>query len=154
VGQSTGCDKVSFEGIFSNVKPVPDLWLVLPRRGATVKPIAKSISGLSAVLLMVGLAVLGGLGCSQSPEVKKQKAVALGEKYLKDGKTNEAIIEFRNALQIDQNFVPALQGLGRAYAAKSWYGDAFRELERAQQLSPDSLPLAVDLGRAAVRIGA
>ena len=103
---------------------------------------------------MVGLAALGGLGCSQSPEVKKQKAVALGEKYLKDGKTNEAIIEFRNALQIDQNFVPALQGLGRAYAAKSWYGDAFRELERAQQLSPDSLPLAADLGRAAVRIGA
>ncbi len=103
---------------------------------------------------MVGLAVLGSLGCSQSPEAKKQKAVALGEKYLKDGKANEAIIEFRNALQIDQNFVPAAEGLGRAYAAKSWYADAFREFQRAQNLSPDSLPLAVGLGRAAVRTGA
>src|SRR5262249_10133201 len=126
----------------------------LPRRGATVKPIANGISGLSAVLLMVGLVVLGSPGCSQSPEAKKQKAVALGEKYMKEEKTNEAIIEFRNALQVNQNFIPGLHGLGRAYAAKSWYGDAFRELQRAQQLSPDSLPLAADLGRAAVRIGA
>jgi len=119
-----------------------------------VKPTARKICGLSVVLLIVGLVALGGLGCAQSPQAKMQKAVALGEKYLKEGKANEAIIEFRNALQIDQNFVPALQGLGRAYAAKSWYGDAFRELQRAQQLSPDSLPLAADLGRAAVRIGA
>ena len=100
-----------------------------------MKPTARKICGLSVVLLIVGLVALGGLGCAQSPQAKMQKAVALGEKYLKEGKANEAIIEFRNALQIDQNFVPALQGLGRAYAAKSWYGDAFRELQRAQQLS-------------------
>src|SRR4029450_1248728 len=51
-------------------------------------------------------------------------------------------------------FVPAAQGLGRAYAAKSWNGDAVRELQRAQQLSPDSLSIAVDLGRALVQAGA
>jgi len=86
------------------------------------------------VLLLTGLALLAGTGCNQSPEVKKQKALQRGEQYLKNGKANEAIIEFRNALQIDQNFLPAVQGLGRAYAAKSWNADAFREFQRAQKL--------------------
>src|SRR4029453_14221260 len=106
------------------------------------------------VLLLIGVALLLGTACSQSPEVKKQKALGRGEEYLQKGKLNEAIIEFRAALQEDQDFVPAAQGLGRAYAAKSWNGDAVRELQRAQKLSPDSLSIAVDLGRALVQAGA
>src|ERR1700730_13631826 len=106
------------------------------------------------ILLMIGLVLVTGVACGQSPEVKKQGALTRGEKYLKDGKANEAIIEFRNALQIDQNFVPAVQGLGRAYAAKSWNADALREFQRAQKLSPDSLSLAIDLGRALLQVGA
>jgi len=107
-----------------------------------------------AVLLITGLALLAGVACAQSPEAKKQKAQERGEQYLKDGKLNEAIIEFRTALQADQNFVPAIQGLGRAYAAKSWNGDAIREFQRAQKLAADSLPLAADLGRALIQTGA
>ena len=34
-----------------------------------------------------------------------------GEKYLKDHKTNEAIIDFRKALQVDPDFAPALRAL-------------------------------------------
>src|SRR5438105_14562977 len=111
-----------------------------------VKRWSKSVQGVG-ILFLIGLAVLAGIGCAQSPEAKKQKAVARGEQYLKNGKLNEAIIEFRTALQVDQNFVPAAQGLGRAYLAKSWYGDAGRELLHAQKLSPDSLSIATDLGR-------
>ena len=118
-----------------------------------VKPITKIVHG-PAVLLMVGLALVAAVACGQTPEVKKQGAVTRGEKYLKDGKANEAIIEFRNALQIDENFVPAIQGLGRAYAAKSWTSDAVREFQRAQKLTPDSLSLASDLGRVLVQLGA
>jgi len=92
--------------------------------------------------------------CSQSAEVKKQKAFDRGEAYLKSGKFNEAIIELRNALQVDPGFVPALHALGRAYAAKSWFVDAWRELNRAQKLAPDSVPIAVDLGKALLEIGA
>ena len=110
--------------------------------------------GVSAVLLVIGLALVTGLACSPSPEAKKQKAADRGEQYLKDGKINEAIIEFRTALEVDQNFVPAAQGLGRAYAAKSWNGDAVREFQRAQKLSPDSLSVAIDLGRVLLQVGA
>ena len=113
----------------------------------------KAMQQLGA-LLLIAIALWAGTGCSQSPEVKKQKALARGEQYLKEGKLNEAIIEFRAALQEDQNFVPAAQGLGRAYTLKSWNGDAVRELQRAQTLSPDSLTIAVDLGRALVQAGA
>src|SRR6202158_3720732 len=123
------------------------------RRGVTMKPVRKDSRALG-ILLVVGLALLAGVACGQTPEAKKQGALTRGEKYLKEGKANEAIIEFRNALQIDQNFVPAIQGLGRAYAAKSWNGDALREFQRAQKLTPDSLSLAADLGRVLVQIGA
>jgi cytochrome c-type biogenesis protein CcmH/NrfG len=99
------------------------------------------------VLALIGLALLLGVGCSESPSVKKQKALERGERYLAEGKPNEAVIELMNALQVDPNFAPAVHALGRAYAAKSWYGDALRELERAQKLSPDSIPVAVDVAR-------
>jgi tetratricopeptide (TPR) repeat protein len=103
---------------------------------------------------MIGLALVVGAACAQSPEAKKQKALARGEQHLKDGKLNEAIIEFRTALQVDQNFLPAVQGLGRAYVAKSWYGDASREFSHAQKLSPESLSIAADYGRVLVQVGA
>src|SRR5215467_13490457 len=114
---------------------------------------ARIIHG-SGMLLLFGLVLVASLGCGQSPEGKKQGALTRGEKYLKEGKANEAIIEFRSALQVDPNFVPAIQGLGRAYAAKSWNGDALREFQRAQKLTPDSLSLQVDLGRVLVQTGA
>ena len=97
---------------------------------------------------MLALALASAAACTQSPEAKKQKAVERAEAYLKDGKASEAVIELRNALQIDKDYVPALHALGRAYAAKAWYGDAVRELSRAQKGAPDSVPIAVDLGRA------
>ncbi len=116
-----------------------------------MKPTSKAVQRLGIFLV---LALVAGVACGQSPEAKKQKAVARGEQYMKDGKLNEAIIEFRTALQLDQNFAPAAQALGRAYAAKSWYGDAAREFQHAQKLSPDSLSIAADLGRALVQLGA
>src|ERR1700730_14704382 len=118
-----------------------------------VMPTTKS-GRAAAVLLVVGLARLAGGACGQSPEAKKEKALARGEQYLKAGKLDEAVIEFRTALQVDENFVPAAEGLGRTYLAKSWYGDAARELQRAKKLSPESLPVAVDLGRVLVQLGA
>lgn len=104
------------------------------------------------VLLALALAVAAG--CGDNPEVKKQKTVARAEQYLKDGKPNEAIIELKNALQVDPDFVPALDALGRAYAAKSWYADALREQNRAQRLAPDSVPLMVTRSRTLLEAGA
>jgi hypothetical protein len=56
------------------------------------------------------------------------------------GNSTRRLVEFRTVLEVDQNFVPTTQGLGRAYAAKSWNGDAVREFQRAQKLSRDLSP--------------
>lgn len=107
----------------------------------------------SAWLPLLALAVLVGSGCAEPPEVRKGKALERGRQYLEARKLNEAVIEFQNALQADRDFVPALHGLGRAYAAKYWFLDAVRELGRARGLAPDSLEIAADLGRALLEVG-
>jgi tetratricopeptide (TPR) repeat protein len=105
------------------------------------------------VAVSLSVLLLSTAGCGQSPETRKQGALARGEGYLAARQPAEAIIEFQNALQVDSQFVPALHGLGRAYAARYWYLDAFRELARARQLAPDSVAIAVDLGRVLVETG-
>ena len=108
---------------------------------------------LSVAVLLAVVTLLGSAACSQSPEVKKEKALERGERYLKENKINEAIIEIRIALQIDPEFAPALRALGEAYAEKSWNFDAWRELTRAQRISPDSLPIAIALGNVLLELG-
>jgi tetratricopeptide (TPR) repeat protein len=105
-------------------------------------------------LVLLPLALLTVVACSQSPQAKKQKALERGEQFLRDGKASEAIIELRAALAIDRDFVPALHALGRAYAAKAWAADAARELTRAQTLAPESVAIAGDLGRSLLQVGA
>lgn len=105
-------------------------------------------------MAMLGLFALVLAACAQSPEAQKQKALERGERYLRNGQYNEAIIELRTALQVDPDFVPALHALGRAYEGRSWFFDAWRELTRAQKLAPGSLPIAVDLGKVLLEFGA
>ena len=105
-------------------------------------------------VVLLGVLAVMGASCAPSPEVRKQKALERGEKYLIEGKPNEAIIELQNALQVDPKFAPALHALGRAYERKSWFFDAERELTRAQKLRPDSVPVAVDLGKVLIELGA
>src|SRR5436190_7496469 len=99
--------------------------------------------------LLIGLAA-----CTQDPNVRKQRYLERGVKYLAEGKQNEAIIELKNALQIDPKFVPALEAIGRAYLAKAWYGDALRELQRAVEITPDSVTARVALGQVYLELGA
>src|SRR5215470_878290 len=66
--------------------------------------------------------ILVFVGCGQDPATRKQRYLERGVAYLEQGRANEAIIELKNALQLDAAFAPALHALGRAYAAKFWYG--------------------------------
>jgi len=103
-------------------------------------------------ITMLGLFVLALTACAQSPEAQKQKALERGETYLRKGQYNEAIIEFRNALQVDPEFVPALHALGRAYEGRSWFFDAWRELTRAQSWPPTPCRSPVEPGQSASRV--
>ena len=80
--------------------------------------------------------------------MKKRQYLERGTAYHADGKYNEAIIQLKNALQIDPKFGPALHALGRAYRAKSWGADALRELQRAVEIQPGNLEAHADLAQA------
>ncbi len=64
-------------------------------------------------LVLAALVVVGG--CSKDPEVAKKEHVASGDKYLAEGKTKEAIVEYRNAVQQDAKFGEARLKLAEAY---------------------------------------
>src|SRR5262245_54667151 len=85
------------------------------------------------------LIVLLVAACTRDPDVTKREYLQQGIAYYAEGKYNEAIIKFKNALQIDPKFTPALHAIGRAYRAKSWDLDAMRELRRAVELQPDDV---------------
>ena len=105
--------------------------------------------GLGTKILLTALSVLIPLvflGCTQDPVVRKQQHVERGSRFLEEGKYNEAVIELKNALQLDPTFVPALYALGRAYYAKGWYLDAARELSRAAEREAGAIPIRLLLG--------
>src|SRR5688572_6830462 len=53
---------------------------------------------LSLCIVLIGITVSA---CSQDPDVKKRQYLERGTAYHADGKYNEAIIQLKNALQID-----------------------------------------------------
>src|SRR5207249_1581293 len=54
-------------------------------------------------------------GCRSNPISKRDGYFNSGEKYLADGRYEEALIQFRNALQIDHNHVPTYLELGKLF---------------------------------------
>src|SRR3990172_5605969 len=93
----------------------------------------------------LALAALLLAGCAGDPSAKKARHFDRGSQHLAAGKYNEAIIEFRNALQIDSNFADARHGLGLSYRRKGWVVEARAELEGAAALKPEDPALSLDI---------
>jgi tetratricopeptide (TPR) repeat protein len=90
-------------------------------------------------------AAIGLAGCT-NPAKAKQAHVDRGEAYLKEEKFQEAALEFRNALQIDDKFAAAHWGLARAYEGLKRLPEAFDEVKRTVDLDPAQLDSRVKLG--------
>ena len=65
-------------------------------------------------LLCLFLAAVVSLGGCTNVEKAKAEHLSKGEAYLKDSKFQEAALEFRNALQIDDKLAAAHWGLAQA----------------------------------------
>src|SRR5918999_5098215 len=85
------------------------------------------------------------IGCSalafylfnaESTEQMRDRYLAEGSQYAIDGKSAEATIMFKNAIQIDVNFAEAHQELGLALMQRREFPQAFAELRRALELKP------------------
>ena len=60
---------------------------------------------------------------------------------------DEAIKRFEMTLEMDQNFIEAHLGLGRAYQQKGELEQSIVELEKARELSHDRHDVLAALGR-------
>jgi tetratricopeptide (TPR) repeat protein len=97
---------------------------------------------LCALLVALPLAMTG---CKNS-EASQAEYVQRGETFLKDKKFQEASIEFRNAIQINDKLASAHWGLARAYEGLERWQEAFDEMKRAADLDANNLDARVRIG--------
>jgi tetratricopeptide (TPR) repeat protein len=96
------------------------------------------------VALAVGILALPG--CSKDPQVAKREYVQSGDGYLAQKKYREAIVEYRNAIQQDPQFVEARQKLADTYVELGDLRNAFQEYVRIADLRPDDAEAQVKVG--------
>jgi tetratricopeptide (TPR) repeat protein len=84
-------------------------------------------------------------GCT-NPEKAKAEHLNKGETYLQASRFQEAAIEFRNAIQIDDKLAAAHWGLARAYDGLERYQEYFEELKKTTELDPNNLEARSKLG--------
>jgi tetratricopeptide (TPR) repeat protein len=85
-------------------------------------------------LLVLGILTLSS--CSADPAKQKLKHLKSGEQYFKQSKYQEAVVEFRNAVQIDPRSADAHYQLARAYISLRNSQGAHRELLETLALDP------------------
>ena len=96
--------------------------------------------------LFVVLFAAFAMSACTTPEKAKAQHVASGQAFLKDKKFQEAVLEFRGALQIDEKLADAHWGLANAYEGLQRYQEAFDEMRQTAALDPNNLDVRVRLG--------
>jgi tetratricopeptide (TPR) repeat protein len=92
--------------------------------------------------LLVAVALLtSSVACTDTPE----KHIERGDKYRAEGKQREAIIEYLNAIKLDQANRPATLRLGPMLFDAGQIGPAFRYLQKGVEFEPDNVDLRVKL---------
>lgn len=108
-------------------------------------PRARSVRAPLALLLACLVAFAAS--CS-NPEKAKVEHVNRGEAFLKERRWQEASLEFRNALQIDDNLAAAHWGLAQAYEQLGRSSEYIEELQRAAKLDPANVQARLRLANA------
>jgi len=84
-------------------------------------------------------------GCT-NPEKAKAAHLAKGEAYLKESKFQEASLEFRNAIQIDDKLGAGHWGLARSYEGLERWAEMLEELRKTRDLDANNLEARAKLG--------
>src|SRR4051812_30840983 len=99
-------------------------------------------SKIAVLLCLAGLVS----ACSNDADTLKRKAIASGDKFLKARKYDDAILEYRRAVQIVPNDGQAHLKLAEAYSAIDDAFNALPEYVRAADRLPLDLPLQLKAG--------
>jgi cellulose synthase operon protein C len=102
-------------------------------------------SSVFRLALVLGFSALFLAACSRDPAVRKQKYFESGERYFAKGKYREAIIQFRNATEVDAGFAAAHYRLAETYLKLQDGQQAYTELGRTLELEPDNSKARIDM---------
>jgi Tfp pilus assembly protein PilF len=104
-----------------------------------------------AAMLISGTAVASGQYASDNPEVKK--LLAQGKKAFDGGNVDEAIDNYRKALEIKPDYAEAHDKLGLALAERGQIDEAIAHFRKALEIKPDFTEAHNDLGLALIKCG-
>ncbi|MCL4813308.1 MAG: tetratricopeptide repeat protein, partial [Vicinamibacteraceae bacterium] len=91
--------------------------------------------------------MLLGAACGGDRQQAKQAHLANGNAFFEKGDYQKAVLEYRNAVRIDERFGEARYQLARAYEKLQDPAAAFRELTRAADLLPDRTDVQLHAAR-------
>ncbi len=103
------------------------------------------LSYISKFLLLTVTIGFGLFSISCNSQAKENH-IKRGEEYLQNRKFLEAKMEFRSALDIDEDSAEAHWGLARSYENLGQFAETVEELRKVVELSPDNLEAKVKLG--------
>ena len=92
------------------------------------------------------------MACGNSA-ARKSEYISRGDEFLKADKIGEALIEYRQAVQLDDRDGQARQKLGRAYLTAGDVAKAMDELVRAADLLPDDAEAQLEAARILMAVG-
>ena len=107
----------------------------------------------SAWTLGLALVAVLFLGACQSDEERVQSFLDRGKAYVADEKPEEAIIEFKNVLQIDPENAAAHEALSLAYLEVQKPRDAYWEMSETVRLDPENIDARLRYGTISAAIG-
>ena len=99
----------------------------------------KSLRPTRLPALLGALALVFGVTACQSDTEKLDGFMARGDEYREAEQYDEAIIEYRNALQIDPNHADAHEGLAEAYLNTEQLSEGYWELGETIRLDPENI---------------
>src|SRR5688572_19074429 len=97
---------------------------------------------VSAIGLLLSLSA-----CRSDPQATAREHFEKGEQQQAQNKINEAIIEYRRAIQADPRLGPARLRLGDAYIKSGDAPNALREYVRAAELLPEDHDVQIKAGK-------
>jgi tetratricopeptide (TPR) repeat protein len=106
-----------------------------------------------AIRWLLTILCVAALGGCQDDEVKLAGHLDRGDAYLEGEDYAEAIIEYKNVLQIDPNHGGAHWGLARAYLRSEQTREGFWELRETARLDPSNLEAKLQFGQIAIYAG-
>src|ERR1700728_4113664 len=102
--------------------------------GSSMKMLRSQGTNRCSALLLVSISAGLLQGCTRDPNVKKAKYLKSGENYAAQGKQQEAIIQFSNAIKIDKNYAAAHYDLAKAYLKLGAVTGGYTELQKTVDL--------------------